>query len=463
MVYFDRTHQTNIRSVNLNADEMFEINIHNQAQLDNLELTIKKAIKGVRTSIKVHIFNGIYMFKEAHISFTDMDCPNVSIMIEGSNAVLTSDNNYLSQKNVDYGISGDFLGADSLIDVVDRIENVCYIPYKNNFSKTKAPKYKTVKIPQWYKSINYPIVDINGTGIFFKANNLTVVKNRLRKSYNVNYDYVYHAEKIRFVLFDESNRIDSQASNFIYLDNSNFKSLIIKGLIFNSNNDGSSLLYFNNVNAAQICIADCQFINIRSIIASFIRSNNVVVNNNHVSNLKGNGFCFSSGCSGVVITKNFFRQCGLDLNNSFCIRCNEAEYFISDNTFEDFGYGAIAVGLWHGENKEYPSRGIIEHNEIYYTPSYNANYWKHTLMDSGAIYSWTQNDGTIIRYNYIHDITGMWENRGIFCDDGASNMKIYGNIILNIRNNYCIDSRRVRDYDIKYNISVPLKWDEFKY
>lgn len=37
----------------------------------------------------------------------------------------------------------------------------------------------------------------------------------------------------------------------------------------------------------------------------------------------------------------------------------------------------------------------------------------------------------------------MKDNRGIFCDDGAYNFEIYGNLITNIANSYCIDSRRV--------------------
>ena len=51
----------------------------------------------------------------------------------------------------------------------------------------------------------------------------------------------------------------------------------------------------------------------------------------------------------------------------------------------------------------------------------------------------------IIRYNYIHDYTGAGDNRGVFCDDGANNLKIYGNVILNTPNCYSIDSRMAKD------------------
>ena len=65
------------------------------------------------------------------------------------------------------------------------------------------------------------------------------------------------------------------------------------------------------------------------------------------------------------------------------------------------------------------------------------------LMDSGAIYTWTINRKVLIRENYIHDIGGYKDNRGIFCDDGTVNVSIVGNRVLRIRNSWCTDLRRV--------------------
>ena len=64
-------------------------------------------------------------------------------------------------------------------------------------------------------------------------------------------------------------------------------------------------------------------------------------------------------------------------------------------------------------------------------------------MDSGAIYTWTINKNVVIRKNYIHDIGGYKDNRGIFCDDGTVNVHILENRVLRIANSYCIDLRRV--------------------
>lgn len=89
------------------------------------------------------------------------------------------------------------------------------------------------------------------------------------------------------------------------------------------------------------------------------------------------------------------------------------------------------------------SGGIVEYNHIWYDNEHFNNAWKYTIMDSGAIYLWTQNCNAVVRYNYIHDYTGMRQNRGIYCDDGAKGFIIYGNVIINVPNCHAIDSRRV--------------------
>ena len=58
-------------------------------------------------------------------------------------------------------------------------------------------------------------------------------------------------------------------------------------------------------------------------------------------------------------------------------------------------------------------------------------------------------DDVTIKHNYIHDISGVEDNRGIFCDDGAKNVKIVNNLILRIDNSYCIDLREA-PYVIEY-------------
>ena len=90
-----------------------------------------------------------------------------------------------------------------------------------------------------------------------------------------------------------------------------------------------------------------------------------------------------------------------------------------------------------------PCTGVIENNDLSYSQDYLDHIDNYGIMDGGAIYLATKNAGSIVRYNYIHGFSGMKSNRGIFCDDGASNIEIYGNVITEIANSICIDSRRV--------------------
>ena len=78
------------------------------------------------------------------------------------------------------------------------------------------------------------------------------------------------------------------------------------------------------------------------------------------------------------------------------------------------------------------------------------------LIDSGAIYVWTLNKDLIIRNNFLHDISGPHGNRGILCDDGAMNVSVYGNLIIDIdRNSYRIDLRKNHSVERKSSCPVP--------
>ncbi|MBR3114261.1 MAG: hypothetical protein IKH47_00580 [Bacteroidaceae bacterium] len=131
----------------------------------------------------------------------------------------------------------------------------------------------------------------------------------------------------------------------------------------------------------------------------------------------------------------------LSSTNSFCIRCSGKDYYIADNELRNFGSCGIAVGTWWKADKRTEETGIVENNELYYTPSYMADWLSHSTMDTGAIYIYTQNDDVTVRHNFIHDYNGACDNNGIYCDDGAYNFQIYGNLIVNTPNSYSIDSR----------------------
>lgn len=91
---------------------------------------------------------------------------------------------------------------------------------------------------------------------------------------------------------------------------------------------------------------------------------------------------------------------------------------------------------------------LVEYNEIY-NVCYESN-------DAGAMYAgrnWTMR-GTIIRYNYLHDISG-YENKGcvgVYLDDQFSGTLIYGNLFRKVTRAAMIGGGR--DCTIENNIFV---------
>jgi len=424
----------------------YTIRIKTQKEFDALNNTITKALQEGYSNIRVLLSRGTYFFHENHIRRKNEDFPNVSIAIEGKHAVLTSDEEYKRCK-APLNPWTNVVQLDTTIEVVDVIGKLCRVPSPDDWERRRITK---VQVPQWYKAPTYKVKKIDNTGVYFVVPELSYVTGYKYNGYSINIDYLYKGIMPRYRLYDESMEPKCKASKFIYIENSTYMSFSINGLHFNGNKAGNELITLGKVNAERISICDCRFENIRGIVALFSGTGNILIDNNTITETDGEEIKFVNGCNNVKVTNNLFDKCGRGLRNTLCVTCWESVYYIADNVFRDFGYGAVGVGVWEGTTKTLPSQGIIEHNEIYYTPSYFSDYARHTLMDSGAIYTWTQNDDVLIRYNYIHNYNGAADNRGIFCDDGASNIKIYGNKIINTPNSYCIASRQVKDQRSDY-------------
>ena len=422
----------------------YVIKIHDQQQFDKITELIKSAIDSGHKIIEVEIGRGVFHFHENHITLNELEKRDVSVTIRGKNTVITSDEEFTGEG---YSLMpwGELSYADSNIEVVDWEKKLCFVPYKNNIRNDHSANYEKIQITQWFRAPTYAIENVDDRGVYFIAPEVSFLDRFGRKEYNLNYDFLYAGLIPRFRLYNKMKERNCVASCFLKITNSSLGVITLDGINFKGNKDGSSLIYVNSVKALQVMIRKCTFDVIRSKVVDFINTDNVVFDGNSITNTAGNELSFTCCCNNVRVTKNVFNNCGTKLGNTMCVCCSESEYYIAYNSFCNFGYAAIGVGVWRGFAKKYLSKGIVEHNEIYFTPIYLAENWKHMLMDSGAIYIWTQNDGVIIRYNYIHDYSGAGDNKGIFCDDGANNMKIYGNVVLNTPNSFAIDSRCVKD------------------
>ena len=89
---------------------------------------------------------------------------------------------------------------------------------------------------------------------------------------------------------------------------------------------------------------------------------------------------------------------------------------------------------------------IIERNLIRQNKKYTDNYLYNSLADGGGMYIGPQCTQGIIRHNVVVNMKGIYSNRGIFLDDGAKTLSVYGNLICNTSNCYDIDLRLCQTY-----------------
>ena len=190
--------------------------------------------------------------------------------------------------------------------------------------------------------------------------------------------------------------------------------------------------------AVSIEISGCRFESIHGDVVRVQRTSNFRFADNTLERLWMQGVTVDYFSSGAEFCGNRFRDTGVLMDQTFCIQLRGSNFHVHDNVFTDFTYGAIGIGTYYRENIPASASGVVEENDL----SCSSGFSRY-LMDSGAIYTWTINKDVTVRNNYIHDIGGYKDNRGIFCDDGTVNVKILNNKVLRIKNSYCIDLRRV--------------------
>ena len=235
--------------------------------------------------------------------------------------------------------------------------------------------------------------------------------------------------------------------NFLTLNRS-FKTLNISGFRFKGNSSGvidEALINITNFTGGWINISDCEFKNTRSLAVSVINSSDVLIRQNKFSHYyKGGVSCKVS--TNVHVLSNEFADGNLRHYNNGAITCQNTGAHIALNKLTNYGYQGIGVGQWHGSSASLiGEKTIVECNELYMTPDYRNKLLCVPLLDGGAIYTWTKNHKTIIRYNFISGHSGAMDNRGIFCDDGTYNVWLYGNLVINTKNSYAIDLRKVNN------------------
>jgi len=175
-------------------------------------------------------------------------------------------------------------------------------------------------------------------------------------------------------------------------------------------------------------------------------SSNILIINNKVLDCYG-GFVGSSAWN-TCIKNNDCENLASFYEFGSVISVAARNYEVSNNKICNYGsYTGISVGDSRLAN--HTVSGVIEYNQIYFTPDFIKDYERNTVMDGGGIYLITHQDSTICRYNIIHDIKGRRSYRGVFCDDGAYDFQLIGNLVSHI-DGPAIESRYV-PWNLKSN------------
>lgn len=230
----------------------------------------------------------------------------------------------------------------------------------------------------------------------------------------------------------------NKKGNLITFAHCCFNSLEIMGFDLNGCSGSYSIgLFFCNFLYSAF-IHSNSFSNFSSIAIGVSSCKNVVISDNIIRNTRGQAI--EGGGENITICENKLSNIGWMLNTQAITGAGD-KLHICDNLIENFNYSAISCGGTKSNTEATRLTYIIERNEIRLSKKYADDYIQNTLADGGGIYIEPQCSQGIIRYNVIKNINGIHSNRGILLDDGAKNLAIYGNLIINTANSYDIDLR----------------------
>ena len=266
-------------------------------------------------------------------------------------------------------------------------------------------------------------------------------------SMNPRYRFVEFAKVKSFV----GKVHECSVSQCVKLNRVKLKAFSISGITFCGCAKGDeAFCYFRNVEADRISISDCRFENMSHRIVNLTKTSHFVFQNNIVSNCYAGAWYSDPESKDVIVKENRYYRAEKGWTNSSCVVCYGEDFLIADNVFEDVSYSSIRTGYHHSLGDTVVSKGVIENNDIFLGEEYYAHPEKYSLIDGGAIYIGTLCKQVVVRYNHIHNYRGVKSNRAIYCDDGAMNVKIYGNVISGVTNAHSVFSWRAKSINKKF-------------
>ena len=446
--------------------------ISNQSSFEKISSLINDAAGHGFTDITIKVSSGTYFFHEKHISLGTIKNDSLSIRIIGKDVLIVPEGREVNTNKVlnDYSYNStviditnrkrikvwsDLEYADSKVEVLDEDSKLCRIKCSKLNSRDVVIDDAFIMLTAWCRTYYYHIQSIDGPYVYFIADNLAPgIKRSGRFEYNVNNDvmYAYAIPRFRVCNLKPLNVGEAyicDAQSFLWAVGVRLKSFEINGFTFLGNktmgdleSSSCSYLVFNNCKAESITVQDCCFIGQNSRVIAISKTDNVHILDSKFYNNFRYGITEYNSCKNTEIINNYFEENGEDLSYDRCISCSGSNYYIANNSFINYGYCGISVGLYYTASIENEPSGVVEYNTLLYTDERMKELWRYSIMDSGAIYTWTQNIKSIIRFNRIQNYGGVSFNNGIYCDDGTKGVSIYGNIITGIVNGSAIHLRR---------------------
>ncbi len=435
-----------------------EIVVTSQSDFDAIMLALKSKLKEGNTEVDILLKSGVYSFTERHIDFDKLYYPNATVRILGENASVVSQGrmtkefdplaSYFDNRGNFCEFESRMKMASSSPETVDAEKGIYKISLPE---KPRKASSGFIYLTMWYRGLPFRILSTKGNEVYFKVEDITLAPG----TFSPDWDLKYGKVNPRYKLINtgknrlKTARFKCENSTFLSCTNCLLKGLVVSGVRFIGNKYDPSeerkkgLIRLYCCNVGSTLIENCDFRNIQTDCINITQVHNVTVRSCVFEDCYRSCVFSHRGTKVTCVMDNTISRCGKCGDNVQLVTCQGEDFVVRHNSISDFGYGAISAGVHYSSGKVGDVTGIISDNEIFQTSGYFKDAPMNLLMDGGAIYILTQNDNVVIEKNYIHDISGPRDNRGIFCDDGTCNVDIKENRIERIANSFCIDLRLV--------------------
>ena len=333
-------------------------NISSQEDFDVINTTIINALKSGERNIIVKFSPGVYYCKSWQIRLVDLNYPKASIKIIGNNTTIIGERRHINSvpspqeaytlpDNRFFYPWTELSYLKDTIEIVDKSRALCRLFTNERLSDDNDPQGKFVRITTCYKSYCYPIERISKGYVYFDAGDMCKYTNESLMGINADFAFGHMFPRYQLFGFNNSSQqvFSSKATYCIVLSNTVFKSFKMSGIsVIGFGGDGCFIALKNAV-AKEHIFRNITFDNIVGGVFWTTNSQNIKFTGCGFQNLYSSAITIENECKNATIEKCSFENCGIGNMNSRCIEVRNESFLIRNNIFNNFGYGAIGLGL----------------------------------------------------------------------------------------------------------------------